>query len=278
MAFNSFTPGLDRQEEMQKAPLGQFNSLRRPSPVATQYKRQSEMYGQALRNLSRAARRGDAEAGIKAIGLRDQANAAGFTPGGIGRSENFQSNVADREQSMLRNNEVVENENALDRRNTGVDRGSVNQNATLGAGRGTPLSRRSDFAEQDRMARERSTLSGAFGSRAQADASAQNTRTSAQNTRTSAALDILEGASRTSDPYEGNMDQFTQGRQAAESLGVKDPSSILKGNRDLKYRQTLDSALGQAKTPEEVSALRERGARNGISPEAFDRRKKWWDT
>ena len=56
-------PRLDRLAEMQRQPLGTFSALRRPSPVASQYKRQAEMYGQALRTLSRAARRGELRGG-----------------------------------------------------------------------------------------------------------------------------------------------------------------------------------------------------------------------
>lgn len=232
MALSNYdTPGLSRLGDMQRAPLGQFSALRRSSPVASQYKRQAEMYGQALRTLSRAARRGDAGAAMDAIKVRNQANDEGFTPGGIGRSEDFQGNVAAREQSMLQRNEDLGGQNRLDRGFMG------------GRERGVPLSR--DVAGPSGPVR--------------------------MPTRNSAALDILEGA-------QGGYEQLGRGREAAESLGVQDPDSILQGNRNLKYRQTLDSALGEAKSPEEIAALRERGTKQGISPKAFDRRVKWWES
>lgn len=187
-------PRLDRLDAMQRAPLGTFSALRRPSPVATQYKRQAEMYGQALRTLSRAARRGDAGAAMSAIELRDKANADGFSPGGIQRKEDFTANVFDREQSLMKRNADLGAANEMDRKTSGMvlDRGGVNPNATVGAGRGTPLKngeeaaptsswdsgskdnpkygaetpRKMSFAEQEMEARKKSTLSGAFGSAA----------------------------------------------------------------------------------------------------------------
>lgn len=138
------TPRLDRLDAMQRQPLGTFSPLRRPSPVATQYKRQAEMYGQALRTLSRAARRGDAGAAMDAIKVRDQANQSGFSPGGIQRSEDFQTNVAAREQSLMRQNADMGTANTLDRRNAATALGradAVNPNATVGAGRGTAIKR-----------------------------------------------------------------------------------------------------------------------------------------
>lgn len=215
------TPGLDRNTEMQRYPLGTFSALRRPSPVASQYRRQSEMYGQALRTLSRAARRGDAGAAIDAIQLRDKANADGFTPGGINRSEDMQQNIAAREQSLMQRNADLGKANTLDRR-TG------------------------DMVQPTKP-----------------------------STRTTAALDMLEGAMGT---YQGGNEQLYQGRKAAEGLGVTDPDSLLSGDRNLKYRQTLDMALGQAKSPEEIAALKERGSKFGVSSGAFDRRAKWWDS
>ncbi len=220
----SMFPGLERNTEMQRQPLGTFSALRRPSPVASQYKRQSEMYGQALRNLSRAARRGDAGAAIDAINLRDKANADGYTPGGISRHEDTLGNIASRERDYVTGAQDFERKNAIDR----------------GVGRSAP-----------EMA------------------------VSAKNTRTSAALDMLEGAIGTN---EGANDLLYRGRKSAELLGVENPDSILSGDRNLKYRRTLDSALGQAKTPEEIAALKARGTQFGISPQAFDRRAKWWDT
>lgn len=234
------TPGLDRNAEMQRQPLGTFSALRRPSPVATQYKRQSEMYGMALRTLSRAARRGDAGAAMDAIKVRDQANAAGFTPGGIQRNEDVQGNIASREQDYQIGSQDLERKATLDRRSGGMSLSRDTEGTGLtpdspksssnggewvdvgggnGSGRGTPISRSGMSMEaQDQFAKRESSLSGAFGSGAQKVA-----------------------------------------------LSRKD-------------RYDLDGELGAAKSPEEIAALKERGTKLGISSTAFDRRAKWWDS
>jgi len=96
-------------------------------------------------------------------------------------------------------------------------------------------------------------------------------RPAAAPTRTGTALDILEGA------MGGDEEQRARGETAARTLGVRNPGSILSSDPNKVYRKTLDSALGQATTPEEIAGLRERGARFGVAPEAFDRRAKWWE-
>jgi len=94
-------------------------------------------------------------------------------------------------------------------------------------------------------------------------------------TRATAALDMLEGGRNETDV---DAEQFRRGESAARFLGVENPTNVFKGDQRLKYRQTLDTALKEAKTPEEVAALKERGARyGGVSPEAFDRRAEWWN-
>lgn len=242
---------LDRLDAMQRQPMGSIaTSMKPPSPVASQYKRQAAMYGQALRTLSRAARRGGngrgekgqrqaamaAEAGMKAIELRDKANANGFSPGGIQRYEDVQGNIASRERDYTEGAQDYESKMRLER-----DYG----NSVLS--RGTPPMR--------------------------PDAETMEARPTV--TRTSAALDMLEGSNSLA--QEG-IGQLNRGREAARSLGVDDPDSILSGDRNLKYRQTLDMALGKATSPEEIAALKERGTKFGISPKAFDRRAKWWDS
>jgi hypothetical protein len=69
-----------------------------------------------------------------------------------------------------------------------------------------------------------------------------------------------------------------RGFSSARSLGVANPATALQGDQNLKYRQTLDAALGQAQTPEQIAALKARGTRYGVPAEAFDRRAKWWET
>ena len=96
------------------------------------------------------------------------------------------------------------------------------------------------------------------------------------NNRLYAGLDVLEGAK--AQDAGGDMTQFNRGVSTAKALGVANPNSILQGDQNLKYRQTLDTALGQAQTPEEIAALKARGTRYGVPAGAFDRRAKWWET
>lgn len=97
-------------------------------------------------------------------------------------------------------------------------------------------------------------------------------RPTAPPTRTGAALDMLEGS------MSGDDDKSSTGEYAARGMGVTNPRSILSGDQNLRYRKTLDTAIKQAETPEDVAQLRERGARFGVKPEAFDRRVEWWNT
>jgi hypothetical protein len=88
---------------MQRTPFGESSSLN-PSPVSgvvgQQYRRQQEDYNTAMRILRRQGRRGDAGSAIKAVQLRDQANAAGFSPGGIRRRDEFDAGIAGRAFSL----------------------------------------------------------------------------------------------------------------------------------------------------------------------------------
>jgi hypothetical protein len=59
-----------------------------------QYRRLEESYGRALRQLRRAARRGDTGAALQEIAVRERAMEQGFTPGGIRDRREFN---ADRE-------------------------------------------------------------------------------------------------------------------------------------------------------------------------------------
>ena len=84
---------LDRYDEMQRRPFGSNTALSAGNTnnlggvAGSQFRRQEAAYGQALRTLNRAARRGDARAALGAIDVREQAMEAGFAPGGIRRSE-----------------------------------------------------------------------------------------------------------------------------------------------------------------------------------------------
>ena len=84
---------LDRYDEIQRRPLGTNTALSAGNTnnlggvAGSQFRRQEAAYGQALRTLNRAARRGDARAGLQALEVRKEAMGAGFAPGGIRRSE-----------------------------------------------------------------------------------------------------------------------------------------------------------------------------------------------
>jgi len=84
---------LDRYDEIQRRPLGTNTALSAGNTnnlggvAGSQFRRQEAAYGQALRTLNRAARRGDARAAVDAIDVRKEAMAQGFAPGGIRRSE-----------------------------------------------------------------------------------------------------------------------------------------------------------------------------------------------
>jgi hypothetical protein len=173
--------GLDQLDAMQRAPLGTYSALRRPSPTASQYKRQASLYGQALRTLTRAARRGDANAALKAIDVGNDAMSRGFSPGGIRDAEGFKAEAGQFEADMAQGAADMGQKERLDRRFAGstLSREPVNPNATPGAGYGTPVKgSREDWIEGDRtlgstttatplteeQKRRKLTLDGAFGS------------------------------------------------------------------------------------------------------------------
>jgi len=60
------------------------------------------------------------------------------------------------------------------------------------------------------------------------------------------------------------------GQRAYEVMGAR-------GGKDLGFRQGLDRAIGMAKTDTEMNELASAATEAGISPEAFKRRKNWWD-
>lgn len=78
-------------------PFGQNTALATPVGgygAGDQYRQQAAAYGRALRHLRWAGLRGDVNADIAAIGLRDKANANGYTPGGIMHDEERNAQVA----------------------------------------------------------------------------------------------------------------------------------------------------------------------------------------
>ena len=147
-----------------------------------QYRRQSEAYGRALRQLRRRGRRGDTGAVLDEIAVRDQANRAGFSPGGIRSQEDHavaargygerlreERDIARQADSVFRrrigeglgydpNDAFVDDEDPMARFNeqdeysdtmsadttpgTPRRRGRVNKNSFEGAGYGDPIGRR----------------------------------------------------------------------------------------------------------------------------------------
>ena len=233
--------GLNRLSRLQSSPLGSMSSLRK-TPLSgmagQQYRRQQEDYNTAMRLLRRQARRGDAGSALEAIRLREEANMRGFSPGGIRTKTEFDAGIQGRLDAQGRAAADMERKMALDR------------------------------AAAEQMA------GGAAPSATSSTATAPAAGP-AMPTRATAALDMLEGGRNETDV---DAEQFRRGESAARFLGVENPTNVFKGDQRLKYRQTLDTALKEAKTPEEVAALKERGARyGGVSPEAFDRRAEWWN-
>ena len=241
---------LDRWSRLQAAPFGR-NTATNPDyyggTTGASLRRLNEAYGQASRLLRRQARRGDANSALQAIKLEEDALNQGIQTGGIRRAEEYRSNILDRVDAMERG--AADRERAAELNRTLVDEGD-------------PETRRDEAGTLDRLSRSTQDATDAQYS--------DDVARVDPNARTTAALDILEGA------RSGDVDQEQRGWSAAQSLGA-DPSRLYRGDRNLRYRRTLDTALGAARTPAEVAALRARGTRYGIAPADFDRRANWWE-
>lgn len=240
--------GLDRLTALQNSRFGTSSGVRAPGAntvsgaAGSQYRRQAEDYGVAMRLLRRQARRGDAGSALDAIKLREQANEAGFSPGGIRRKEEFDAATAGSIQSRERGAADRERATAIMRRQADEVEGDLSPEP---AGRATGPDGR--------------PVAEGIGATVQPE------------TRTSAALDILGG-------QIADDDVTTQrGLDSASRLGVSDPTSILRGDRRMTFRRTLDSALGKARSPAEVAMLKQQGERGGVDAAAFDRRANWWE-
>lgn len=226
--------------------------MQRPSADASQYQREAQAYGQAYRLLKRRGRRGDVNAALELPNLMERARGRGFSTGGIRSSEGFRADTDnfERSQSAL----ASERERRLNQI----------------AGEGGLTSRTSVVPEmtESRLDRSPSRLA--------------NT----PRNRLFSALDILEGNSAMTDetnPLSNRSARafgtYSRGLNAARDLGVAEQAiGDLANSEDsqLRYRQLLDRAIGEATTDEEVDALRRRGVESGIAPEAFDRRASYW--
>lgn len=100
------TPLLDRLAEMQNRPFGTNTALSDGSQygvggsAGSQFRRQASAYGQALRILNRAARRGDANAALRAIAVREDAMNKGYSPGGVSRRTETDAGILGRLDAM----------------------------------------------------------------------------------------------------------------------------------------------------------------------------------
>ena len=155
---------LERYDEMQRRPLGTNTALSNGSQrgvggtSGSMFRRQEQGYARALRLLDRQARRGDVDAALKVVDVRNSAMGQGVMPGGI-------QNVEDKNQRMLGRISAMDAASAANRAKEGVgvqiaqeaarpvapeEPDTVNPNATAGAGRGKPLS----FTDEEKKKRE----------------------------------------------------------------------------------------------------------------------------
>lgn len=217
-----------------------------PSALGQQYRRQSEDYSRALRLLRQNSRIGGpqgANAAMNLIKLRQDAVQQGFAPTGIRSAEDYKGAAGAFEQSYLQAAQA--REGAL----SGMQQPQAGQ-----APQGQTVAPQQPVSPQMRLG-------------------------GPPKDRLYSALDVLEGKNqmardRDMGDYLQGRDRLAQGTQAAQQLGVPQTQIDALGGNDpqLKYRQLLDQALSEAKTPEEINALRERGIASGIKPEDFDRR------
>jgi hypothetical protein len=247
---------LDNLAEMQNRAFGTNTALSKNNAYGvggtdgSQIRKQNSAYGRALRILDRQARRGDARSALQAIGVRDQANQMGFSPGGIQRKSEVDAMTRGQMQAQTQSAMGMQAAQETERRRNAFLGNSFLVNPNPGAANVDP----------------------GFTANPNPGATNMDPGFTAPKNRLYAGLDVLEAG------QSGNQAQLDTAVAGAQTLGVANPKSILNTGDKLKYRRTLDTALGQAKTPEEIAALKARGTRYGVPAEAFDRRAKWWET
>ena len=186
---------LDRYDAMQRRPFGTNTALTDGTQngvgggAGSQFRRQEQAYGQALRLLSRKARRGDVGSALAAIDVRDKAINDGYSVGGIRNKEQADAGIMGRVEDMNRRNMDLGAASDLTRQQAmeslapePLTEGAVPLKGRMG---GEPLTegamplKRPDadatmvdefagmtFDEIEREKRKRATMSGAFGSAA----------------------------------------------------------------------------------------------------------------
>ena len=115
---------LERYDEMQRRPFGTNTALSDGSQygaggtAGSQFRRQEQAYGRALRLLDRQARRGDVGAAIDAIKVRESAMGQGYAPGGIRRKD-------EADQGLVTRVETTQMEAKADAAKAALERQSV---------------------------------------------------------------------------------------------------------------------------------------------------------
>lgn len=110
--------GLERWQRLQQSPFGSRAGAKTDpvsGTVGQQYRRKQEDYNTAMRVIRRQARRGDADAALGAIGLREKALEAGIAPGGIRRKEEFDEGIRGYSSSLEQAAKDRERKMQLDR-------------------------------------------------------------------------------------------------------------------------------------------------------------------
>lgn len=234
------------------------SSLAPASSAGSQYRHQAEQYSRALRLLNRQARQGNADAAIGAIKVSDHAVKMGFAPGGVRNANEYRADA---------NNYGRVLEAGARKREADINRLAQDPQQQR-IGNPQPLGQR----PQEQRIGNPQPLGGP-------EQMGPPTPTRMQST-----LGVLEARNHISDGGPKNFEQLTssideldRAEAGARALGVQGVGALSQGDTALKYRQTLDQALGQAESPEEIQGLRDRGLASGIDEGAFDRRAQYWD-
>lgn len=187
---------LDRYDQMQRRPFGTNTALTDGTQngvggaAGSQFRRQEQAYGQALRLLSRKARRGDVNAALNAIRVRDQAMEDGYSVGGIRDKEQADAGIQGRVESMNERNVNIERRNTdlgtagdITRRQAGE---GLTEGATpIGGSRegggdvnASDITASMSFEEAEREKRRLGTMVGNYGEGARQNLEDETTRAS----------------------------------------------------------------------------------------------------
>lgn len=200
-------------------PFGQNTALSNGSQHSSgnQFRAQGAAYGRALRLLNRRARRGDVNASLKAIDVRDQANSDGYLPGGIGNTSERNADIAGRVNTMENGSQALEG--AIDNNGNRAMGQPATPSFTFGGTTGPAISAGDQFNELTEATAPATdgslTYQTELGQQGQA---AQNRSASSGNGFSNLALrqGLDRAIGRSSKPAELN-----DLRQLSETMGVK---------------------------------------------------------